>query len=426
MLDCLIGLTHWRAESLDDPDKVALHVLGGGHRPLVRRDDVLGLIRHQRGIHPLGVIQRLSNDANRLTHLLHADQVAIVGVAMLAERHFEVQAVVDAVRGRLADIVVDAGATQARARQRVVNGHVRRNDADTLCARHPDRVGREELGVLRLPLREDLQEVTHHAWKSFRDGARKSANLHHVRGQARAAECLEEIENQLALTEAVERHGERADVERVGSQPDEVGSNPRQLGHDHAPVLGAFRRFHSAQLLERQHAAEVVHRRGDIVCAVGPGNDLRVAVMLAQLLRAAVQVANDWIAGGNQLTIQRQDHAQHAVRARVLRTHIEGHQPLARGRDRVLLNGQRPERLRIGTEYRVSLVGRWRQGFVCGAHIRKLLARSSACALVRRCAPCCRPGTRASRAMGNPCGGGCLPPSRPGAACASSLDGLQR
>ena len=90
-----------------------------------------------------------------------------------------------------------------------------------------------------------------------------------------------------------------------------------------------------------QHAAEVVHRRGDVVGAVGPGDHLGVAVMLAQLLGAPVQVADDRVAIDDQLAVELQHDAQHAVGAGVLRTHVEGHQPLAGLQRDVFLDGQR-------------------------------------------------------------------------------------
>ena len=149
------------------------------------------------------------------------------------------------------------------------------------------------------------------------------------------------IEDQLALAEAVERHRERADVEGVRAEPDQVGGDARQLRHDHAPVLGPLRRLDAAQLLDRQHAAEVVHRRGDVVGAVGPGDDLGVAVVLAQLLGAPVQVADDRVAVDDQLAVELEHDPQHAVGAGVLRPHVEGHQALAGLQRDIVLDGQR-------------------------------------------------------------------------------------
>ena len=79
----------------------------------------------------------------------------------------------------------------------------------------------------------------------------------------------------------------------------------------------------AAELLDRHDAAEVVHRRGDVVGAVRPGHDLRVAVLLADLLDAPVQIADDRIAIGDHFAVELQNDPQHAVGARVLRSHVE-------------------------------------------------------------------------------------------------------
>ena len=56
--------------------------------------------------------ERLLEDAHRLAHLLHADEVAIVDVAVRADRHVEVVRLVAEVRAVLAHVVGDA-ATRA-------------------------------------------------------------------------------------------------------------------------------------------------------------------------------------------------------------------------------------------------------------------------------------------------------------------------
>src|SRR5215212_6684150 len=138
-LDRDIDLSHRRAESLDDPDEVTLHVLGGRHRTLVRRDDVLRIPVHQCRVHPLALIERLGNDFHRLPHLLHADEVAVIGVPVLSQWHLEIEAVVNAVGHRFADVVVHAGAAQTGSCQRVTDCSVGRDDPDSLGAGHPER-----------------------------------------------------------------------------------------------------------------------------------------------------------------------------------------------------------------------------------------------------------------------------------------------
>ena len=104
---------------------------------------------------------------------------------------------------------------------------------------------------------------------------------------------------------------------------------------------GAFRGLDPAELLHRQDVAKVVERRRHVVGAVGPRRELRVAVRFAQLLGAAVQVAEDRVAIGDHFAIELEDHPEHAVRAWVLRSHVEGQQPLAVGELLLVAHRQR-------------------------------------------------------------------------------------
>ena len=69
--------------------------------------------------------------------------------------------------------------------------------------------------------------------------------------------------------------------------------------------------------------AEVVAGRGDVVHPVGDEHDLRPVAVLAQLLDAAVQIADHDVAVDDALAVEPQHDPQHAVRARMLRPHVE-------------------------------------------------------------------------------------------------------
>ena len=152
---------------------------------------------------------------------------------------------------------------------------------------------------------------------------RQAADPHRVVGQPRAAELLEQIENQLALAERVEEHRHRADVHRVRADPQAVAGDPLQLAEDRAHVARAPRHLDRHQLLDGLAVADVVGRRRDVVHPVGQQDDLRPVAVLAQLLDAAVQVADDDVGVDDLLAVEAQHHAQHAVRARMLRAHVD-------------------------------------------------------------------------------------------------------
>ena len=85
----------------------------------------------------------------------------------------------------------------------------------------------------------DLAELEDLLVPARRDVERQAADPHRVVSQPRAAELLEQIENQLALAERVEEHRHRADVHRVRADPEAVARNPLQLAQDRAHVARA-------------------------------------------------------------------------------------------------------------------------------------------------------------------------------------------
>ncbi len=162
-----------------------------------------------------------------------------------------------------------------------------------------------------------------------------------------------------------------------------MGGEAGQLGHDHAPVLSALRGLDAAQLLDREGAAEVVHRGGDVVGAVRPGDDLGVAVRLAQLLGAAVQVTDHGVAVGDDLAVQLEDDAHHPVGARVLRPHVEDQFALARGKRPLLHDLHGAGAGRVLREVESSLgggiarVSDWREGHVALLPVQRVRTRGT-------------------------------------------------
>src|SRR5262249_41901654 len=86
----------------------------------------------------------LLHDAYRLTHLLHADEIAVVAVALLADRNVEFELVVALVRLRLAQVPRRARAAHHDARKAMRPGFLLGYHANIDVALLEDTVFREQ------------------------------------------------------------------------------------------------------------------------------------------------------------------------------------------------------------------------------------------------------------------------------------------
>jgi hypothetical protein len=100
-------------------------------------------------------------------------------------------------------------------------------------------------------------------------------------------------------------------------------ANPLQLAQDGAHVARPPRHLQRHQLLDRLAVADVVGGGGHVIHPVGEQDDLRPVAVLAQLLDAAMQVADHDVRVDHLLAVETQHDPQHAVRARVLGAHVQ-------------------------------------------------------------------------------------------------------
>ena len=137
-------------------------------------------------------IHCLANDAHRLPHLLDADQVPVVGIAVQPSGNFEVEILVGFVGLRFAQVPLHAAGAKYRAGNAQRNAIFRIQNADALGALNPDAIGGQQLFVLvELGQEEvtELQAVLLETVVSFIDAA---ADAKRVRGKASAAILLED------------------------------------------------------------------------------------------------------------------------------------------------------------------------------------------------------------------------------------------
>jgi hypothetical protein len=144
-------------------------------------------------------------------------------------------------------------------------------------------------------MREGMMSVNclSFAAKPGGDVLEDAADLDVARVHALAGGHLEQVEDLLAVAEAVPEHRDRAEVERARPEPHEVGHDAVELEVDHAQVLRARRDLEVEQRLDRpaeRHRVEVVR---EVVHPLDDRDDLPVGLVLGGLLDAGVDVADD-------------------------------------------------------------------------------------------------------------------------------------
>ena len=124
-----------------------------------------------------------------------------------------------------------------------------------------------------------------------------------------------------------------AKLHRIGVMPprsraipahvEHVAGDPVELAGEDPDVLRPSRHLQVEELLEGEHRAPLVEERADVLEGVHLADDLVVVGVLAQLLDAAMEVAQDRVEVDDLLAVDLEDDAQHAVGGGVLGSHVE-------------------------------------------------------------------------------------------------------
>ena len=132
--------------------------------------------------------------------------------------------------------------------------------------------------------------------------------------QARAKLSFENLQNLFAFAQRPKQNRNRADIERVRRQPEQVRSDAIQLSKNCAEVMSARRHGKTHHLLDRFDPNQTVGNCGNVIEPIPVGRDHRVHAVLGDLLHAAMEIADVAIEIDDCLAVELQDHAQHAVR----------------------------------------------------------------------------------------------------------------
>ena len=228
-----------------------------------------------------------------------------------------------------------AGGAQDRAGGAEGQRLLRGEHADALQPLAPDRLVRHQGVVLDQARRDRVDQLQHVVAPARRQVGGHPARADEVVVHPQAGDLLEEAQHDLPLPPAVDHHRHRADVQAVGGQEQQVAAHAVQLGQQHADPHGPLGdvAVDAEQLLGRQREDQLVGERRGVVHAGDVGAALQVGELLARLLHAGVQVADDRLAAQHGLALELQHQPQHAVGARVLRPHVDDHRLVLGGVD---------------------------------------------------------------------------------------------
>ena len=131
----------------------------------------------------------------------------------------------------------------------------------------------------------------------------------------------------LLLAPSVQHHRHGANVHAVGCHKQQVAAHAVEFGHEHANPYGPLGDFaiDAQQLFGGHGKNKFAVQWRQIIHARDVGATLHERERLARFFHAGVQVANDWLTTQHCLALQFQHQAQHAVRAWVLRAHVDDH-----------------------------------------------------------------------------------------------------
>src|SRR5919197_5531386 len=184
------------------------------HLAARRRNDLVVAGRNRAGaLWRSQLLETLFHDAHRLAHLLHANEVAVVAVAVLADRDVEIELGITFVGLRLAQIPGGAGAAHHDAREPPRPCVGKLDHADTDVALLEDAVFREQALDIVAYLEEGIAERPDVVEKLRRQVLMYSSDPEIVRVHASARSALVKHHQLLALLETPERRRERADVQ---------------------------------------------------------------------------------------------------------------------------------------------------------------------------------------------------------------------
>ena len=142
-------------------------------------------------------------------------------------------------------------------------------------------------------------------------------------GEAGAAIFFKNLENLFAIAEGVEQRRDRANVERVRTQPQLMAGHAVQFCQNHADILGAGRSFHVQKFFDGFAVSQAVGDRSHVIHAVDVRIEHRIGTGFGDFFDATVQIADHALQAHDLLTVQAEDDAEYAMGRGMLRAHVD-------------------------------------------------------------------------------------------------------
>ena len=304
-----------KLEVMDQRFHRGLHLAALGRSDLAACQDVARL--------DLQLGNGLPDDRGAFAHFLHPAQIAVIAIAIHADRNLEVEFVIAFIR--LAAPQVPGQARSAHHDAGKAPG------LDILFRHHAD------VGIALLEdavLGQQPVDIVQHARKFHRplvnvvQQLRRQVLMHaagpEIGGmQPRAACSLIEHHQLFALFKAPERRRQRAHVHRLRRHVQQMVQHPADFAEQHADQAGPARHDHAGQLFDGQTPGMFLVHRGHIIQPVEIGQVLQIGAAFHQLFGATVQQTDMRIAAFHNLAVQLQHKTKNSMRRRMLRPEVQ-------------------------------------------------------------------------------------------------------
>src|SRR5258708_776275 len=232
------------------------------------------------------------DNAHTLAQFTHTAQEAVVYVAVFTSGNVEVIGFVTEVRHRLTNIPVDTGTAQHGSGAAPGHCFFGGDHTQALCAVNPEWVIDQQRFVVIDLAGEIVHKLLERGYKFIGDVAPQATGPEVAAHHALPRNHLEHVQDHFTFTEAIQEYTHRAEVEGMGSQPDQMAIDARQFRQNHSNHLRTFRHIEVCQLFDSHAVHKVVAHRVQVIDAIRHDHGLFPGLRLHVLFDARMEVAH--------------------------------------------------------------------------------------------------------------------------------------